>query len=227
MKRSTLTALAAAIGLAFGASALANTMMSKADYSAGKKAIAADYKSAKAGCDPLVGNAKDVCVAEARGREKVALAELEATHEPSEKHRYDVRIARADAAHTTAKEKCDSLSGDAKDVCMKDAKARYGKSYDRAGNDKDVCLKEAAAVHTAAVADAKTRMKTVDANKTAVAKTEKADAHANKEIAAARHDAADDKRDAQYAVAKEKCDALSGDAKDVCVKDAKARYGKS
>jgi len=205
MKRSTLTALAAAIGLAFGASALANTMMSKADYSAGKKAIAADYKSAKADCDPLVANAKDVCVAEARGREKVALAELEARNEPSDKHRHEVRIAQADAAYAIAKEKCD----------------------DRAGNDKDVCMKEAASVHTAAVADAKTRLKTVDANKTAVAKTQKADAHANKEIAAARHDAADDKRDAQYAVAKEKCDALSGDAKDVCVKDAKARYGKS
>jgi len=29
---------------------------------------------------------------------------------------------------------------------------------------------------------------------------------------------------AQYKVAKEKCDALSGDAKDQCVKDAKLKY---
>ena len=43
----------------------------------------------------------------------------------------------------------------------------------------------------------------------------------------ARQDAAADKRDAAYAVAKEKCDAFSSDAKDRCLTDAKARYGKS
>ena len=36
-----------------------------------------------------------------------------------------------------------------------------------------------------------------------------------------------DKRDADYKVAVEKCDALAGSAKDACVKDAKVRYGKS
>ncbi len=39
--------------------------------------------------------------------------------------------------------------------------------------------------------------------------------------------AAADKRDADYAVAKEKCDAFSSDAKDRCMADEKARYGKS
>jgi hypothetical protein len=36
----------------------------------------------------------------------------------------------------------------------------------------------------------------------------------------------EDKRDADYAVAKAKCDALAGDAKDICMNDAKAQYGK-
>jgi hypothetical protein len=40
-------------------------------------------------------------------------------------------------------------------------------------------------------------------------------------------DAGEDKRDADYKVAKEKCDALSGGAKDKCMADAKARYGKT
>jgi len=35
-----------------------------------------------------------------------------------------------------------------------------------------------------------------------------------------------DKRDADYAVAKEKCDALSGNAKELCVNEAKKHYGK-
>ena len=33
--------------------------------------------------------------------------------------------------------------------------------------------------------------------------------------------------DAEYAVAIEKCDALAGDPKSLCVGDAKAHYGKS
>jgi hypothetical protein len=36
--------------------------------------------------------------------------------------------------------------------------------------------------------------------------------------------AAHEKTEANYAVAKEKCDAMSGDAKSKCVADAKARY---
>jgi len=36
----------------------------------------------------------------------------------------------------------------------------------------------------------------------------------------------DDKKDADYKVAKEKCDALSGQAKDNCVAQAKLKFGK-
>jgi hypothetical protein len=79
------------------------------------------------------------------------------------------------------------------------------KCDDRKGNDKDVCVKEAKAAHTQATADAK----------------------ANKKVAEVRKDAADDKRDAAYNVAKEKCDGLSGDTKAQCLATAKARYGKS
>ena len=73
------------------------------------------------------------------------------------------------------------------------------------GNPKDVCVKQAKANHVAAKADAKTV----------------------KTVATTRIDAADEKRDAQYKVAAEKCDALSGDAKSSCIKSAKARYGKT
>lgn len=205
MKKSTTTALAAAIGLAFGTAAFAGATMSKPEHSAAKGSIAAGYKSDKAGCDPLAGNGKDICMAEARGREKVALAELQASYEPSDKARYEVRIAKANAAHSVAKEKCD----------------------DRAGNAKDVCLKEAASAQTAAKVDAKAQMKTADARGTAAVKSEKAEAKADKQIVEVRKGASKDKRDAAYAVAKEKCDALAGDPKDLCVKDAKAQYGKS
>jgi hypothetical protein len=72
----------------------------------------------------------------------------------------------------------------------------------RQGNDKDVCMQEAKAAHTAAIADAKA---------------------ARKENSAMT-DARSDKLAADYKVAKEKCDSLSGDAKDACVRDAKLKY---
>jgi hypothetical protein len=54
-----------------------------------------------------------------------------------------------------------------------------------------------------------------------------ADAKAQRKIADARKDASADKNDADYAVAKEKCEALAGDVKETCVQDAKTHYGKS
>jgi hypothetical protein len=54
-----------------------------------------------------------------------------------------------------------------------------------------------------------------------------ADVKLHKKVSSAEKDAAQDKRDADYKVAVEKCDSMSGDAKAACVKSAKERYGKS
>src|SRR3989304_5446819 len=107
MNKLNITAIAAAIALAFSAGALAAQGMSKDDYKAGKDKIAAEYKSARAGCGPLSANAKDVCMAEARGKQKVAKAELEASNKPGDKARSAVSIAKAEADYAGAKKKCD------------------------------------------------------------------------------------------------------------------------
>ena len=148
MNKLNINAIALAVTLAFSAGAMAEGM-SKVDYKAGKDKIAAMYKTDKAACSSLSGNASDICKAEAKGKEKVAAAELEASYQPTSKHRYQARVAKADADYDVAKEKCDDLSG----------------------NTKDVCVKEAKAAQTAAIADAKTQMKTSDANATANEKT--------------------------------------------------------
>ncbi len=83
-----------------------------------------------------------------------------------------------------------------------DYKAAKENCKARQGNDKDVCMKEAKAAHVKMTADAKAKRKS----------------------AAAMADARDDKNDANYKVAKEKCDAMSGDPKDACVRDAKMKY---
>src|SRR5271155_6151462 len=75
-----------------------------------------------------------------------------------------------------------------------DYKAAKDACESRQGNDRAVCLQQAKADHVKATEEAKAWLK----SKTAMA------------------DAREDTMDAQYKVAKEKCDALSGDAKESC-----------
>jgi hypothetical protein len=157
--------------------------MNKADYKAGKERISAAYKADKATCNSLSGNAKDVCVEEAKGKEKVAKAELEYSYTGKAADQNKLLKTKAETNYAVAKEKCD----------------------DQAGNAKDVCVKAAKATETAALADAKL----------------------GKKVGEARTEAVDDKRDAEYKLAAEKCDALAGDAKNACVAEAKAKFGKN
>ena len=97
--------------------------MTKADYKADKDRISAAYKQEKAACDRLSANAKDVCVEEAKAKEKVGKAELESNYTGKAKDANKVLVAKAESAYAVAKEKCDDQSGNAKDVCVKEAKA--------------------------------------------------------------------------------------------------------
>jgi hypothetical protein len=51
--------------------------MSKADYKAGKTRISAEYVTDKTACASLAGNTKDVCVEQAKAKDRIARAELE------------------------------------------------------------------------------------------------------------------------------------------------------
>ena len=197
MNRLNLTALSAAMCFALSTGG-AYAAMTKPEFKAEKDKIEAKYKEEKAACKAMTGNAKDVCIEEAKGHEKVAKAELDAQYKPSPRHDNDVRMAKAKAAYNVAKEKCDDKTGNDKDVCKKEAKASYtsAKGNAKVADAKEKSVADAGTVQTSKVADAK-------------------------------HDAAKDKRDAAYAVAKEKCDAMKGDAKDACIKNAKAKYGQS
>ncbi|WP_291991895.1 BON domain-containing protein [Candidatus Accumulibacter sp. ACC003] len=158
MNRIKMTAIAATITLAFSAGAMAASGISKDEYKADKSKIAAEYKSAKASCGSMTGNAKDICVVEAKGKEKVAKAELEARYKPGDKSSQAVGIAKAEADYAVAKEKCD----------------------DKAANDKKICVQEATAAEAKAKADAKKPMQP-----TTAAADEKAAAPASHESAGA------------------------------------------
>jgi len=102
--------------------------MPKEQYQAEKSRIEADYKTGRQACDSLAGNAKDICVEEAKGKEKIAMAELDAQRSPSASNNEKVVKARAEATYAVAKERCDDLSGNQKDVCVKEAKAARTKA---------------------------------------------------------------------------------------------------
>lgn len=186
-----------------GTAAMAQTV-SDTDFSAIKARTKADFKADRNACDSLTSNAKDICVAQAKGNESVALAELDNRYKPTPKTLYKLRVAKGEAAYGVAIEKCDDLSG----------------------NPKDVCVKEAEAALTTAKADATAELKTGEANATARETMTEANATAQSEKQTARADAETEKRAAELKVALEKCEALASSAKDNCQATAKARFGK-
>lgn len=179
----TLPLKASLIATAFLALPLAQAAnLSKAEYEAGKTRVGMEFKIDKEACASRASNAKDICMEEAKAKERVGLAQLEYSYSGTPADQTKVLVVKAETAYAVAKEKCD----------------------DKAGNVKDVCVKEAKAAETKALADA--RM--------------------GKQIGEAAKDAGDDKRNADYSVASEKCEAMAGDAKTECTAAAKARFGK-
>lgn len=127
--KTKLLMLTLVMSCTFASSAMA---MTKVEYKAQKEVISGQYKVAKDKCGSLQANAKDVCLLEAKGVDKVAKAELEAQYEPTSRHVAKVGMVKADSAYVVAKEKCDDLSANAKDVCIKDAQVAHVKAKDDA-----------------------------------------------------------------------------------------------
>ena len=101
--------------------------MTKDEHKVAKEKIEADYKVAKAQCDTMKDNAKDVCQKEASGTQKVAKAELEQQYKPTDSHARKVAEEKVAMNYEVAKEKCDDQTGDAKNACVKQAKADESK----------------------------------------------------------------------------------------------------
>lgn len=144
MPRSKLTSLCHAAALCAGSLAFcasASAVGDRTAYDQAKASAKSTYDADRKACDSLAGNAKDVCVAEAKAKRTRTEVDAEAASKGTAK-------AREHAAHETAEADYDV------------AKARCGA---KGGNDKDVCLKEAKAAMTRTEADAKAARKTTDA----------------------------------------------------------------
>jgi hypothetical protein len=146
------TALFAAAALMLP-SAWSQDRIGKVDFEAGKTRIEADYKADRSACSQLAGNGRDICVEQAKAREKVGHAELEYRYsgKPADANR--VLVVRAESDYAVAREKCD----------------------DRAGNEKDVCIREAKAVEVKALTDARVIRQVEDARSDAADDVRNAD----------------------------------------------------
>jgi hypothetical protein len=110
--------------------------MTRDGYAVAKKNADAQYKLDAEACSSLSGNARDICIAEAKGRDNVTKADAEAAYENTPKARQGARVAHAQAAYNVSVEKCDDLAGNAKDVCVKEAKAALVKGKAEAKVDR-------------------------------------------------------------------------------------------
>ncbi len=184
MRTITFSPVMRALAVCIGTLAFASGSQAagdKAAYDSAKASAKSTYEAAKTKCDALSGNAKDICVAEAKAARTRTDEQAEATYKSTPKAREHAVHEIAEADYKVARERCD----------------------DKTGNDKDVCVKVAKAALVKAQSNAKATRVSTDA----------------------KTDASKDKREADYKVAAEKCDAMTGDAKSACVKDAKAKYG--
>jgi hypothetical protein len=182
MRTPHMILLLAAAALWAASHAHAATPGARAAWQQARDVADANYKNARARCDVLAGNPKDLCVADAKA---VRVHEQE-----SARARYDDTLK----AYTRAR--------------MRIAAANYDRDKVRCagftGNEKDVCQAQAKAMLVSAQADAKADSKTIEA----------------------RNEAREDKLEAAWKVARERCDAFAGAAKDQCLASAKAEFGK-
>ncbi len=134
MKTTILaTLLATAISASYAAAPTAALNHDPATYKNVTQKAAADYKLALEACKDMSGNAKTVCMEEAKATRARTEADAVAQYNNTTAGRAKARAAVADADFSVAKAKCN----------------------DAAGAEKDSCLANANAVHTAAVADVK------------------------------------------------------------------------
>lgn len=92
-------------------------------YKQAQDTAAANYKVARARCDAIAGNPKDVCIAEAKAMRVRAEEEAGAYYKNTLKAYTNSRMKIAEANYDLDKAKCGALAGNEKDVCVSQAKA--------------------------------------------------------------------------------------------------------
>jgi hypothetical protein len=97
--------------------------MGKEAFKAEERKIEAASRSERKACETRKGRAAELCSKEAKAREKIALAELDAEYRPSPDSWQEARNVKAEAEYDVAREKCDDLKGASRGRCVQAAKS--------------------------------------------------------------------------------------------------------
>ena len=122
MKLSRMSVIAAVLGVAYAGPLFAADAAARDQMRAERERIQADAKAARDACKGMKGNERQVCMAEAKGKERLAKAEFALKQKDTPKNRYEVAAAKAEMEYDIAKEKCDDMKGKEKGACQTAAK---------------------------------------------------------------------------------------------------------
>ena len=135
----------------------------KLAYRAARDAAAADYKVERALCDDIAGNPKDVCVAEAKAVRVHAEAEATAQWKNTLAAYTRARVVIADANYDVDQTRCAALAGNARDVCIEQARATRVAARADARADRKVIEARSAARQDKRIAEFKVATEKCDA----------------------------------------------------------------
>ncbi|HUY04979.1 MAG TPA: hypothetical protein VMV33_17005 [Rhodocyclaceae bacterium] len=162
MKNAYAMMLLGAAAAGFAGSAIAAPTEATVAYTMANQRAAVDYKVARAKCNNFAGNLRAVCVAEARSARIHVEANAKAQYKSSLSARTDAREAIADADYDVDKARCVSKTGNAEEVCIKEAKAALVAAVADAKADKKVIEARADARDDKQTADYKVALEKCD-----------------------------------------------------------------
>lgn len=96
---------------------------SKEQYALAKANAQSVYKAARAQCDSLAGNPKDICVAQATAQRVRAEEDATAQYKNTLEAYTRARMRIATANYNLDRARCGAVAGNARDVCLGQAKA--------------------------------------------------------------------------------------------------------
>jgi hypothetical protein len=113
------------------------TPITKADYKLQKDHIEKVHDAETEKCKSLMGNKRNVCMAEADAKQESGKADLEAAYKDTTQAHLNAAKVRAKTDFKVAKERCDDQAGDAKSLCVTQAEAARDKALADIEEKKD------------------------------------------------------------------------------------------
>lgn len=107
--------------------------LNKYEYLHSKSLVLTEHDLAEKACDSLTSNANEICMAEANGKKRNALARLYSVYKPSANARYQELTTSANTAYAIAIAKCNGSAVNVKSTCWVSAEETKINTINAAG----------------------------------------------------------------------------------------------